>query len=96
MEDQLGTRGRERLRDRLAIAHVHDAKVGAGRECMFEVRLLAGREVVDHGHPVAPGDQRVDQVRADEAGASGDEAVHRARRIVGPLHSGRLPSPRRR
>ena len=41
----------------------------------LEIRALARREVVDHGDAVAAGDQRVDEIRADEPGAAGDETV---------------------
>ena len=39
----------------------------------LEVRAAAGREVVEHAHLVAPLEQRAHEVRADEAGAPGDE-----------------------
>ena len=48
----------------------------------FTVLALAGGEVVDDRHLVAARDERVDEVRADEAGASGDDRPHRGR-IVG-------------
>ena len=38
-----------------------------------EVRAVAGREVVEHANGVAALEQRADEVRADEAGAAGDE-----------------------
>ena len=38
-----------------------------------EVLAAPGREVVEHPHGVAAGEQRADEVRADEAGAAGDE-----------------------
>ena len=41
-----------------------------------EVRPRAGREVVEHPHLVAGGEQRPHEVRADEAGAAGDEDPH--------------------
>ena len=44
-----------------------------------EVLALAGGEVVDDGHVVAALDERVDEVRADEPGASGDESLHAGR-----------------
>ena len=44
-----------------------------------EVRAVAGGEVVEHAHLVAALEQRADEVRADEAGAAGDEdARHQA------------------
>ena len=38
-----------------------------------DVRAPAGREVVEDTHAVPGGQQRVGKVRADEAGAAGDE-----------------------
>ena len=69
-----------------------------GRERAVEVLAPAGGEVVEHGHLVAALEQGVDEVRADEAGAAGDEGAHEARHLSrgpspappGPL----LPSPR--
>jgi hypothetical protein len=40
-----------------------------------EVLSAAGRKVVDHAYFVAERQQTIDDVRADEAGASGDEAA---------------------
>jgi hypothetical protein len=37
------------------------------------VRPVAGREVVDHAHAQAAGDEVADDVGADEAGPAGDE-----------------------
>ena len=39
----------------------------------LEVRAAAGGEVVEHAHVVAALEQRAHEVRADEAGAAGDE-----------------------
>ena len=41
----------------------------------LEVRLAAGREVVEHDHLVAAVEQSVDQIRADEAGSAGDKSL---------------------
>ena len=49
----------------------------AGARAVGQVLALAGGEVVDDRHLVAALDQRVDEVRADEAGAAGDECPHR-------------------
>ncbi len=38
-----------------------------------EVRGHAGRQVVEHDDAVAPADERIDEVRADEPGSTGDE-----------------------
>ena len=42
----------------------------------LEVLALAGGQVVDDGHLVAAIEERVDEVRADEAGAAGDQGTH--------------------
>ena len=42
-------------------------------EGAVEVLAAAGREVVEHRHLVAPLEQGVDEVRADESGAAGDQ-----------------------
>ena len=56
----------------LRVAYVADQKIDlAGAVC--EVLALAGREVVQHAHAVAGGEQRVHEMRADETGATGDE-----------------------
>ena len=45
----------------------------------FEVRAVARGEVVEHADVVAALEQGADEVRADEAGAAGDEhARHQA------------------
>ena len=67
MEHGLGPNGVEDVVERLAdVAHV---ELGAG----CDVLLLAVDERVDHGDLVAPRDERVDDVRADESRASGDD-----------------------
>ena len=43
-----------------------------------QVLALAGGEVVDDGDLVAAREQRVDDVRADEPGAAGDDRPHAA------------------
>ena len=78
MEDDLGTCGCEDRADRLPIAYVGNLQGGARAERMLQVRPPAAREVVDHGDRVAAGEQAVDEVRSDEAGAAGDHAVHAA------------------
>src|SRR3546814_8741956 len=47
--------------------------VGAG---LGQVGQVAAREVVDHVDAVALGEEPVDERRADEAGAAGDEGLH--------------------
>ena len=47
---------------------------------LCEVRPAAGREVVQHADVVASLEERLDEVRADEAGAAGDEDARHAGR----------------
>ena len=42
----------------------------------IDVLPVAGRQVVEHDHVVAVGDQSVDQVGPDEAGPAGHECAH--------------------
>jgi len=54
------------------VAHVPFEELDVG-EAMGEVLAPPGTEVVEHAHFVAPREQRVDEMRADEPGASGDK-----------------------
>ena len=45
---------------------------------LVEVVPFPGGDVVDHDHLVPPLEQCVDEIRADEAGAAGDESLHAA------------------
>ena len=92
----------DQRRQRRGVADVELDQLGAGRQRPVEVLPPAGREVVDDRHLVAAREQRVDQVRADESRAAGDQAlIERAdpKGIGGttrPRRSGRaplLPSP---
>ncbi len=70
MEDRLGPHLVEEVVDRLAdVAHV---ELGPGRD----VLLVAVDERVDDGDLVAACDERIDDVRADEAGSSGHDRPH--------------------
>ena len=40
---------------------------------MREIGLAAADQIVDHAHAVATGQQEIDHVAADEAGAAGDD-----------------------
>ena len=60
MEDDLGPRRIEDLRHCPGIPHIGYVQTGAALNRALEVRPLSGRKVVDHGHAVAAGDQRVD------------------------------------
>ena len=41
-----------------------------------QIGAVAGREVVEHAHLVAPREEGANDVRADEAGSAGDEDPH--------------------
>ena len=55
------------------LADVVDVEGRGGRHVLAH----ALREVVDDVHVVAPREQRVDDVRADETGTAGDDDRHR-------------------
>ena len=65
MEDDVGV-------DVERLADVVLDEAGAGVEVLAPTR----REVVDNRHLVTAGEQCVDDVRADEPGASGDDRPH--------------------
>ena len=81
VEDELRLELGEDPQDRLRVGDIGLMQLRPGGQCGLEVRALAGAQVVDHRNPIAPGDQGVDQVRADESSASGDDAVHAGRRL---------------
>ncbi len=47
-----------------------------------QIGAVAGREVVEHAHVVAPCEQSANDVRPDEAGAAGDEDLHAGRTVL--------------
>ena len=67
----------DQVAHRRRIADVGLDEFGRGARAVGEVLALAGGEVVHDRHVVAALDERVDQVRPDEPGASGDESLHR-------------------
>ena len=69
VEDDVGAR-RASMPSRMS----RSTNVAAG----VDVLALAEGEVVDDDDVVAARDERVDEVRADEAGASGDDRAHDA------------------
>ena len=72
-----------------------DVVLDEGRR-LGEVLASAGAEVVDHDDLVAPREQCVDEVRADEAGPAGDQRAHRGSLLrAAGLTSGRCSSPSR-
>ena len=82
----------ERARHGRAVAHVADQQLGAagsrcaGR-CAASARAPAGSRLSSTRTRVARGDERVHEVRADEAGAAGDEDLHAASLPTLPLHA---------
>ena len=42
----------------------------------FEIRPVAGREVVEHADVVAPLDERIHEIRADEPGSACHQCLH--------------------
>ena len=65
------------LRTAAAITHVAALQLRAGIEVVGELRMDIGRERIEHTQLMPVGQQRVDDVRADEAGATGYEDPHR-------------------
>ena len=81
MEDHLGPHALHGRGHGLGVAHVELDQLGPVGERVLEVFAPAGGEVVDHGHVVAARHEGVDEVRADEAGASCDESLHTAAQV---------------
>ena len=69
MEDRLGAQLLDDAVERLEVDDAQDLEVRLAREAP----LAAGREVVDDDDLGAVGEQAVDDVRADEPGAAGDQ-----------------------
>ncbi len=67
MEDGGDRPARQDLVDRRRAGRGDDQLDAGGK-----ARGVAAREIVDHRHRGAPGDERFDQMGADEAGAAGD------------------------
>ena len=55
-------------------AKIADLEVDSVRD-VCQVLAISGRQVVDHTHLVTERQQAIDDVRADEAGAPGDETA---------------------
>jgi hypothetical protein len=62
----------------MLISHAHQPSGTSQRRCgpLGRRRALTGIEVVGDDHTVAKFDQLVDNVRADEPGAAGDQDLH--------------------
>ena len=59
--------------DDVGVAHVALDELGARVEVVGPLAVRGGQQQVEHADLVAALQQRVDDVRADEAGAAGDE-----------------------
>ena len=59
--------------DRVGVAHVALDQLGARVEVVRPLAVGGRQQRVEHAHLVPGVEQRVDDVRADEAGAAGDE-----------------------
>jgi hypothetical protein len=58
-------------------------RTGRGQVPLLHLARVEGIEVIDPGHLVALTDQRLDQVRPDESGRTGDEdSGHRPPRPI--------------
>ena len=66
--------------DRAGVADVALDPLGARVQVVRPLAVGGGQQHVEHAHLVAGLEQRVDHVRADEAGAAGDEdrSIHGA------------------
>ena len=90
VEDDVGPRRGEHAAHAPRVADVGLLEAGAPRQRAAEVLALAGGQVVDDRDLVAAIEERVDEVRADEAGAAGDQGTHgggcyvRSRRACAP------------
>ncbi len=73
VEDRLGAKALDELGDRPCLAQVGLDQLGSLPERIGEVLAPSGREVVQHGDLVTALEQRVDQIRADEARAARDQ-----------------------
>ena len=93
MEDELrGRTASNTAPTRVGIGHVDHLEPRAGLQRRLQVGPLAGRQVVDDGHPIAAFDKLIDEVRADEAGAPSDNAVHDGREGYDPARAGVPPA----
>jgi len=76
VEDHLRARRLDDGGERVRIADVRALQRRARRQRAGDVGLLAAGQVVDHDDLVAARDERVDEVRSDEACTAGDEHPH--------------------
>ena len=76
VEHHLWLRRRKDVGDACCFADVGNVQMGAELLGLLQVRAFARCQVVEDRHPVSTREQRVDQVRPDEAGPAGDETPH--------------------
>ena len=81
----------ERPFDGVGVAHVALDEVGARVEVVGPLAVRGFEQQVEDPHVVAALEQRVDDVRADEAGAAGDEDHRRRQASVHPVPDVILP-----
>ncbi len=77
MEDAVDAVEIERLLGEIEAAHVEAARV-----LLLLGRVVVVGEAVDADDVVARLEQRLREVRADEAGGSGDDVSHREREVI--------------
>jgi hypothetical protein len=82
VEDDLRPRLAEDLGDRTGVGDARLAQDGASRQRPVEVLAPAGREVVEDGHLVAAGHQRIDQIGSDEPCSTRDQHPHGASTVT--------------
>ena len=80
MADDVGIETAERVPELPRFDDVQALELGGGGDILLQTR----REVVDHEHRSAVREERVGDVRADEAGTSGD---HDASRVAGHVRN---------
>ena len=86
MHDDVGPRRLERPPQRGEVAHVGGVQLHAAVERLGDPRARAAVQVVGDRDLGAAVEQRVDEMRADEAGTAGDDHAHgRAGYCVGTI-----------
>jgi hypothetical protein len=74
MADGVDAMQRASYRD--LVGDVGDHQLGAGIKVVGELGVDVRTERVEHAHLVALAEERIDDVRPDEAGTAGDEDSH--------------------
>ncbi len=81
----------QRRGDRVRVADVAEDRLGGRVQVVGLAGVGCRQQRVEHADVVAAGDEQVDDVRADEAGAAGDEDHGRTVRISVPVEYARRP-----